>query len=102
MTFRFITIPSEDIMTVAKDLCCWCSFGYEQPVQACMCVWSMSVHTSGCSLACRQRGRSSAKTHRLAQCTFKCEVCNIFLCYSTVKKLHTASSTCVFQWPVEP
>jgi len=31
----------------------------------------MSVHTSGCSFACHQRGYSSAKTQRLAQCTFK-------------------------------
>ena len=46
--------------------------GYDQLelVQACVCVWSVSVHTSGCSFACRQRGRSSAKTQTLAQCTF--------------------------------
>jgi len=41
--YNFIT--PEDVMTVTKDLCGWCSFGYEQLVQACMCVWSMSVHT---------------------------------------------------------
>jgi len=61
-------ISSEDIVTITKDLWGWCSFGYEQLVQA--CVWSMSVHTSGCSFACRQRGHSSAKTQRLAQSTF--------------------------------
>jgi len=35
MTCRIIT--SEDIMTVTKDLCGWCSFGNEQ------LVWSMSL-----------------------------------------------------------
>jgi len=49
--YNFIT--SEDIMTVTKDLWGWCSFGYEQLVQAC---------TPSCSFACCQRGHSSAKT----------------------------------------
>jgi len=49
--YNFIT--SEDIMTVTKDLCGWCSFGYEQLVLACMCVWS------SCSFAYHQRGHSS-------------------------------------------
>jgi len=64
--YNFIT--SEDIMTVTKDLCGWSSFGYEQLVQ--VCVWSMSVHTSGCSFAWCQRGHSSAKTQRLTQWAF--------------------------------
>jgi len=40
----------------AKDVCGWCSFGYEQLVQTCMCVILFTVygvtherHTSGCS-----------------------------------------------------
>jgi len=49
-------------MTVTKDVCrtvCgWCSLGYEQLVQTCVCVCSsMNTHSSGCSFACRQRGR---------------------------------------------
>jgi len=63
--YNFIT--SEDIMTVTKDLCGWCSFGYEQLV--CACVWSM--HTSGCSFTCRQRGRSSAKTQQIIEPLWK-------------------------------
>jgi len=49
--YSFIT--SEDIMTVTKDLCSWCSFGYEQLVQACgpwacTLLAAVSLVTRGC------------------------------------------------------
>jgi len=54
-------------MTVTKDV-----FGCANVcVCVCACVRSMTTHTSGCSFACRHRGRSSAKTQRLVFCTFK-------------------------------
>jgi len=45
-----------------KDVCSDAPLVIEQLVQmcVCVCVWSMSVHTSGCSFDCRQRGRSFA------------------------------------------
>jgi len=78
-------------MTVTKDVCrtvCgWCSLGYEQLVQTCVCVCSsMNAHSSGCSFACRQWGHSSAKTQRLAFSSFKkkntCDIWHHFRCFT--------------------